>query len=365
MQLNIGEKIRELRQRDGRTQQDMADTLGITPQAISRWEVGVAYPDIEIIPKIADYFNVSTDFLYDRAPDVREYEIANVCQTAWRLVKEDKKYREACDLLRDTLKKYPKEYRLMMELSNILHLRSMLREDNFEELGSESIHWAERVLRECSESSLRSDAAFLLKHAYCHNKGMDFKLRQLAESMPSMSLSRENILCYVSNEKEAARNCQQYSQKCLLDLVYFSRWHGENCIAVNRMLIGMIRQFVPEGDYESELYSELFMMYAQTAFLELWHGETEQALDDLEELAVLLEAFYRKTAEETEYVHTSPSLQALPPYRLSVVQMGNFWRYCSDYILEESSIPETVREDVRFLELRERLLTYSPTKQVK
>jgi len=42
MQLNIGTKIRELRRRDGRTQDHLAEALGITAQAISRWESGVS-----------------------------------------------------------------------------------------------------------------------------------------------------------------------------------------------------------------------------------------------------------------------------------------------------------------------------------
>ena len=49
MQLELGRKIRELRRRDGRTQEDLASAVGVTSQAISRWEANGGYPDMEMI----------------------------------------------------------------------------------------------------------------------------------------------------------------------------------------------------------------------------------------------------------------------------------------------------------------------------
>ena len=63
MQLNLGMKVRELRRRDGRTQEALAEALGVTSQAVSRWELEHSYPDLELLPVIAEYFSVSTDFL--------------------------------------------------------------------------------------------------------------------------------------------------------------------------------------------------------------------------------------------------------------------------------------------------------------
>ena len=64
MQLNIGQKIRELRRRDGRTQEDLALAIGVTSQAVSRWEANGGYPDMEMIPSIANYFGISIDELF-------------------------------------------------------------------------------------------------------------------------------------------------------------------------------------------------------------------------------------------------------------------------------------------------------------
>ena len=81
MQLNLGQKIRELRKRDRRTQEALAEALGVTSQAISRWEANGGYPDMEMIPAIANYFHVSIDELFGYHSD-REEKIKNILEKA-------------------------------------------------------------------------------------------------------------------------------------------------------------------------------------------------------------------------------------------------------------------------------------------
>ena len=64
MKLNIGESIRELRHACGKTQEMLANSLGVTAQAVSRWEAGATYPDMELIPSIANFFGISIDHLF-------------------------------------------------------------------------------------------------------------------------------------------------------------------------------------------------------------------------------------------------------------------------------------------------------------
>lgn len=77
MQLKLGDKIRMLRRRDGRTQEELAEALGVTGQTVSRWEAGGGYPDMELVPPLANYFGVTIDELFgydsDRDRRVKEY----------------------------------------------------------------------------------------------------------------------------------------------------------------------------------------------------------------------------------------------------------------------------------------------------
>ena len=66
--MNLGNKIRELRKQRGVSQEVLAEYLGITFQAVSKWEIGAAMPDTVLIPAIASFFGVSTDELFDYNP---------------------------------------------------------------------------------------------------------------------------------------------------------------------------------------------------------------------------------------------------------------------------------------------------------
>jgi transcriptional regulator with XRE-family HTH domain len=61
----VGGAIRELRKRAGYSQQQLAEHLGVTDKAVSRWERGIGIPDISIITKLSMFLNVDTDNLLD------------------------------------------------------------------------------------------------------------------------------------------------------------------------------------------------------------------------------------------------------------------------------------------------------------
>ena len=61
--MTIGTNIKRLRQNKGATQEQLGEVLGISSQAVSKWENGSALPDIMILPRIADYFGISIDEL--------------------------------------------------------------------------------------------------------------------------------------------------------------------------------------------------------------------------------------------------------------------------------------------------------------
>jgi len=60
---SIGRRINEYRRQRNITQEQLAETMGVTSQAVSKWENDISCPDISVLPQLADYFGVSLDLL--------------------------------------------------------------------------------------------------------------------------------------------------------------------------------------------------------------------------------------------------------------------------------------------------------------
>lgn len=79
---DLGARLSQLRRDGGMTQEQLAARLGVTFQAVSKWETGVSCPDIQLLPQLADVFGVTLDALFGRVPALtEEQEEAALCRT--------------------------------------------------------------------------------------------------------------------------------------------------------------------------------------------------------------------------------------------------------------------------------------------
>lgn len=85
--MNIAASIARLRRERGMTQEALAEVIGVSPQTISKWENNTTYPDIALLPVLADVFGVTIDVLYGREMQqslLPENAIDNVIEHARR-----------------------------------------------------------------------------------------------------------------------------------------------------------------------------------------------------------------------------------------------------------------------------------------
>ena len=105
MSMKMGEKIKRLRKRKGISQEALAEILGVSFQAVSKWETTSTMPDISLVPSIAAFFDISIDELFDYNVLENEQRAEKICRSAAALRSSDPARAE--EILRDGLRRFP------------------------------------------------------------------------------------------------------------------------------------------------------------------------------------------------------------------------------------------------------------------
>ena len=118
-EIRIGNKIIEKRKELKLTQEELADHLGVSKPAVSKWESGQSYPDITLLPVIATYFDITVDELFDYQPQLTKQEIRKVYRSlAERFTQEP--FDEVMTELNTLMKKYYSCWPLLLNLGILL-----------------------------------------------------------------------------------------------------------------------------------------------------------------------------------------------------------------------------------------------------
>ena len=219
MGLNLSENIRKNRRESNLSQETFAERLGVSFQTVSKWERGECYPDIEMLPKIANYFGITIDSLMG-ADQYQEKEYVDT------LIEELRK----CDVTRDEaelvrkaeegLRKYPNNHLLMAWIvygaQNINPKRSI-------ELG-------EYLMSNCKDSNILNWARTELCYAYFkagrQTDGIDAarhlpSAAQTSQAVLSDLLTGEEQLKHIL-ETDFAKFCYRFKMSTLKILKYYS-----------------------------------------------------------------------------------------------------------------------------------------------
>ena len=113
MKITIGENVKALRVKKGITQEQLADVLGVTCAAVSKWERGETYPDITLIFPIAYYFGVSVDELMGYNRDKVEQDIKRIVDEFLHAYWQERDWEKAKKIIDDGYREYPDDYEIM------------------------------------------------------------------------------------------------------------------------------------------------------------------------------------------------------------------------------------------------------------
>ena len=190
MNIKIGAIIKKLRTENNITQDTLATAVGVTPQAISRWEQGGGYPDIELLPALADFFSVSTDELLGYKLSEREEELASIKKEMERLA-EVGSIEERVAYARNAYARYPNDYEIRDHLAVCLY--HVWQETHDEALFAEIESLLGSVANECTDENTRYDAINTLIMLYGEVKQSE-KAKELVNRLTPMKYCREFTL---------------------------------------------------------------------------------------------------------------------------------------------------------------------------
>ncbi|MBO5322725.1 MAG: helix-turn-helix domain-containing protein [Oscillospiraceae bacterium] len=180
--LYLSENLRKYRILKNLTQEDVAEYLGITPQSVSKWERGESYPDITLLPTLANIFETSIDLLVGMDAIRAESTQHNIHKTAVEHQRVGN-YAAAEKIYRDALLIYPNNPGMVLGLASTLALKGD---------ANEAIELIERGLplsiNEKHKATMRATLCFLYLKA-----GFENKANKLASELPLTRESREII----------------------------------------------------------------------------------------------------------------------------------------------------------------------------
>jgi transcriptional regulator with XRE-family HTH domain len=235
MNISLGKEIRALRLQSGRTQEEVAAALDVTPQAVSRWEKSICYPDMELLPVIANYFSVTIDALFGYR-DEREKTIDEIVCRIRKMNAENNGKNVSMDecerLAREAAAEYPENEKILLCLASVLFNAGYVRRGEYHATGAdgldyydaeghraypewrEAIRLYEKLLSTLPEGSMRQQAVREVIQLYA-NIGENERAAAIAETCPPMEGCREWLLAYAHDGKERAG----YLGKLLLKLI--------------------------------------------------------------------------------------------------------------------------------------------------
>lgn len=200
MKLLIGENIKRMRRERNLTQEEVAAHLGISFQSISKWERGDGYPDITMLPALANYFGINVDGLLG-VSEIAKCDQYNEINRIWDENNKKGLHHDNVALMRQSLKTFPNNALLLVQLSTSLEKLDGTDEEKLRYL-RESIAVQEQILRYGEDSEVRSATLYNICFSYWKAGEHDKALEQ-AKKLPNLYKARENALVYFlhGNEK--------------------------------------------------------------------------------------------------------------------------------------------------------------------
>ena len=226
--MNLGNNIKSLRTQKRMTQEELAELLGTTAKSVSRWEQSLTYPDISLLPFIANIFEVTVDELLG-VESIKQDEYVKELKKQADQYAMNNDYKNELKLWKEAYKNLPNNEEIKIYLINIMNTISIIT--NELKYSTEIIKLAESVLEKSTNNNIRINATQCLVDLYSQMENIEMA-EHYCKQLPSDLLFTRNVMKtrYLKDEKLLTS-----IQKNICDLVTEIERESEFVIYNNRI----------------------------------------------------------------------------------------------------------------------------------
>ena len=356
MTIHIAENLKRMRKERGLTQEALADFVGVSYQAVSKWERGDGYPDITLLPVIAGFFGVTLDDLVgmNEIQNKEKYDEINL--KAGKLASEGK-IGEAIATLREGLKAFPSDYHFMAELACYLDGYGKTKEER-QANGEEAIRISERILEFCTDTSIRNDVQANICYAM-KRYGDKEKARKMAESLPNYYKTAQQVLPIFLEGRERQECCKSGIQmlaycfyETVRDMLKDDIYTPEERIALRRKVLAMYELVYEDGNYLFT-HTRVADLYEDIAADLMEIGQLDEALEHWS-LAADHAIAYDTLPDSAPYTSLLTRDLMYVKANTSTTNEYNYAHFMLRF-MQKSDLFAPVREDPRVVAIMEKL----------
>lgn len=251
--MTLGEKIRELRRGRRLTQEQLAEALDVSPQAVSKWETGVSSPDVELLPRLAMTFQTSMDNLFDFDRKRVDAEVRALVLESLPLRQNDMAQAEA--FYRKALERYPNNETLLDCL-----LITIPKERSAEKLAI-----CERLLDFTEDDEIRCSALCTMALTY-HALGEDAMAEHYWDQLPGLYFLKCEIAAAIRSGSAQREEIEKTERVCfgtLLSMLSFRKRaakDGNEAECYERLsddLLSLLRKYPGHSETAERLQTRL------------------------------------------------------------------------------------------------------------
>jgi transcriptional regulator with XRE-family HTH domain len=197
MALHISENLKRLRHSRELTQEKFAEIIGVSSQSVSKWECGDNFPDIALLPAIANFFEITVDELLGMNEISGEARIAEAHAKTAELRKPKTQHNEIIKLWSELARDMPNNWTVQMYYAYYFSdygnggVDKGTRELNLAHK-REVIPVYERILDNCTDDDIRGKTLALLANVYAELHEFD-KAHEIANRLPTAIVCREYL----------------------------------------------------------------------------------------------------------------------------------------------------------------------------